>query len=303
MAPSHPHIAQTEELKQNILRHAFGPSTESIIPGLTFFHSDSAGPVSAQLIYRPMVCVMAQGEKKILLGNTVFRYTPANFLISSVDLPVTGTVWNAAPGNPYLSLSLAVDPTVLSELIPSLPPADREREVSCGLAIGSLDSGLLDCFVRLTRLLDTPEYVASVAPLITREVMCRILLGNQGHMLRQVATSGSRAAQVELAIHWLRDHYRGPFSMEKLAAVARMSAPSLHRHFRAVTAMSPLQYQKQLRLQEARRLLMSEGQDAATAGFSVGYASPSQFNREYHRTFGRPPRQDAASHRYPSRIV
>ncbi|CAN5723467.1 AraC family transcriptional regulator [soil metagenome] len=289
-------MTQLEELQQNILRHIRQPVTLTAVPGLTLYHSDSDQPNSAQLIYTPMVCIMAQGEKRVFLGDSVFRYTPSSYLITSVDLPVTGTVCNAAPGSPYLALSLAIDTDLLADLLLTLPPAPlttgSANESTCGLAIGAVDSSLLDCFVRLTRLLDEPISSPHLAPLICREVLYRLLQGDQAHMLRQIATRDSRTAQVASAIRWIREHYARPFSMRVLSGIANMSPASLPRHFRAVTAMSPLQYQKQVRLQEARRLLMSEGQDAATAAFHVGYASPSQFSREYSRTFGKPPRKD-----------
>ena len=285
---------QLYELQQNIQRHITEPVTQSAIPGLTLYHADADQPLTAQLIYTPMVCIMAQGEKRVFLGDSAFRYTPASYLISSVDLPVTGMVCNTAPGEPYLALSLAIDTTLLSELLLTLPPAPISKDSTCGLAIGAVDTPLLDCFVRLTRLLDEPLTSPHLTPLISREVLYRLLQGDQSQMLRQIATRGSRTAQIARVIRWIRDNYAEPFSMDALCQVANMSPASLHRHFRVVTAMSPLQYQKQVRLQEARRLLLSEGQDAATAAFHVGYASPSQFSREYSRTFGKPPRQDAA---------
>ena len=284
-----------EELQGNILRHAAAPVTQTAIAGLTLYHADCEVPSSAQLIYTPMVCLMAQGEKKVFLGDSVFRYTPSTYLISSVDLPVTGMVCNLEPGRPYLALSLAIDISVLGELLLAMPARESAEEPTCGLAMGRVDAVLLDCFVRLTRLLEEPQSAEYLAPLITREVLYRLLLGDQAHTLRQIATRDSRTAQVARVIRCLRERYAEPFSMRALCAVANMSPASLHRHFRAVTAMSPLQYQKRVRLQEARRLLVAEGQDAATAAFHVGYASPSQFSREYSRVFGSPPRQDAAS--------
>ena len=281
------------ELQQNVLRHATGGVTPTAVPDLKLYRYDGEQSPGTPLMYTPMICLMAQGEKRVTLGESVFRYTPANYLINSVDLPVTGMVRNAAPGRPYLALSLAIDTAVLSELLLTLPPTTETSESTCGLSVGTLDTELLECFVRLTRLLDHAETIAHLAPLITREVLYRLLQGSHAPMLRQIATRDSRTAQIAGAIRWIRQNYARPFSIQALSSVANMSPASLHRHFRAVTAMSPLQYQKQVRLQEARRLLVSEGQDAATAAFHVGYASPSQFSREYSRTFGRPPRQDA----------
>jgi AraC-like DNA-binding protein len=288
-------MTQMEELRQNILRHAMSGSTEGAIKGLTLIRVDASRPVSGKLIYKPMVCVIAQGSKTITFGDSRLRYGSANYLLSAVDLPVTGTVRNPAPDQPYLSLHLAIDQQMLSEVMPSLSLNEPVAKFSRGLSVGTLDDGLLDCFVRLTRLLDTPRYVRAIAPLIEREILCRLLLGSHGSLLQQSAVLGSEIAPVTQVIRWIRSHYAKPFSVAELASMAGMSSPSLHRHFRSVTAMSPLQYQKQIRLQEARRLLFTEGRDAATVAFRVGYASPSQFSREYHRAFGKPPRQDASS--------
>jgi AraC-like DNA-binding protein len=287
-------MALMEELRKNILRHAANGSTKTQIDGLALIRVHASRPVTGQLIYQPMVCVIAQGSKTIALGDTRLRYSPANYLVSAVDLPVTGTVRNAALNQPYLSLNLAIDQRMLSEVMQVLPRNGSSGESSRGLAVGRLDDDLLDCFVRLTRLLDTPQFIPSIAPLVKKEILCRLLLGRHGSLLQQNALLGARVAPVARVIHWIRSHFAEPFSVSELASIAGMSPPSLHRHFRSVTAMSPLQYQKQIRLQEARRLMAMEGRDAATAAFQVGYASPSQFSREYHRAFGKPPRQDLA---------
>ena len=288
-------MLQLEELERSIRRHAHGPVTDTPVPGLRLYCTDASEPTSAQLVYHPMVCIMVAGEKSVTLGDKVFRYTPANYLIASVDLPVTGTVTNANPGQPYLALSLAIDPALLAEVMLTVPPATVPAEPTSGLGIGMLSPALLDCFVRLTRLLDEPPvHAAQLAPLIHREVLFRLLQDTQASMLRQVATRDTRAAGIAHAIRWIREHFAEPFSTNTLARVANMSTASFNRHFRAVTAMSALQYQKLIRLQEARRRLVTQGEDAAAAGFHVGYTSPSQFSREYTRTFGKPPRQDAA---------
>jgi AraC-like DNA-binding protein len=286
--------AAMQELQQIVLRHTTGTVTPTTVPGLTLYRSETARSTAIPLIYTPMVCVMAQGEKKVHLGGKIFRYTASNYLLSSVDLPVRGTVFRAAPGQPYLALSLALDTVLLSEIALTMSKPVHEAESTCGLAVGSLDEPLLNCFVRLLRLLDESEHIPHLAPLITREIFYRMLSGEHGAMLRQTCSGYGRAAQIAQAIRWIRSHYSEPFSAETLADVVHMSPASLNRHFRAVTAMSPLQYQKQVRLQEARRLLLAESHDAATTAFQVGYASPSQFSREYARTFGRPPMTDAA---------
>jgi AraC-like DNA-binding protein len=236
---------------------------------------------------------MVQGEKSVVLGSETFRYTPEHYLISSVHLPVTGTVTNAYPHGPYLALSVAMDIEVLAELL-LITPASAAQQPARALGIGKLSPNLLDAFLRLARLLNEPALIPQLAPLIKREILIRLLASPEAPMLVQIATQSSRAAGVARAILAIREGYAKTFSATALARIAGMSLPSFNRHFRTVTEMSALQYQKQIRLQEARRQLLVEQDDAAMVGFSVGYASPSQFSREYARTFGRPPQEDAA---------
>jgi AraC-like DNA-binding protein len=282
-----------QELAAILARHATDDVTPSSVPGLTLYRFSRRQSAGMPLIYTPMVCVMAQGEKHVALGNRIFRYAANDYLISSLDLPVTGTIVRSSEENPYLSFSLAIEPVALSEMVLNLPPAPQPVDPACALAIGQVDTPLHDACLRLVRLLDEPAMIATLAPLITREIFYRLLCGQHGSMLRQSFADSGRTAQIADAIRWLRSHFDEPFSSGTLAETVHMSVPSLNRHFRAVTAMSPLQYQKHVRLQEARRLLIAEGQDAATAAFNVGYASPSQFSREYVRAFGAPPRADA----------
>lgn len=287
-----------QELAAILARHATDDVTPSSVPGLTLYRFSRRQSAGMPLIYTPMVCVMAQGEKHVALGNRIFRYAANDYLISSLDLPVTGTILRSSEENPYLSFSLAIEPVALSDMVLNLPPVSQPVEPDCALAIGQVDVPLHDACLRLVRLLDEPEMIASLAPLVTREIFHRLLRGQHGSMLRQSFADSGRTAQIANAIRWIRSHFEEPYSSEMLAAIVHMSVPSLNRHFRAVTAMSPLQYQKHVRLQEARRLLVVEGQDAATAAFNVGYASASQFSREYVRAFGAPPRADAERLRY-----
>ena len=286
-----------QELAVILARHATNDVTSTSVPGLTLYRFSRRQSAGMPLIYRPMVCVMAQGEKHVALGNRIFRYSAYDYLISSLDLPVTGTIVQSSEEHPYLSFSLAMEPVALSEMVLELPPAPPV-DPACALAIGQVDAPLRDAFLRLVRLLDEPAMIGALAPLITREIFYRLLRGQHGSMLRQSFADSGRMAQIADAIRWIRRHFDEPFSSETLAENVHMSVPSLNRHFRSVTAMSPLQYQKHVRLQEARRLLIAEGQDAATAAFNVGYASPSQFSREYVRAFGAPPRTDAERLRY-----
>lgn len=243
-------------------------------------------------VYDPALCIVAQGRKRALLGETAYVYDPATFLIVSVDLPVVGCVIEASPEEPYLCLKLDLNLPVLSELLLEHGAAPPPAAAAPGLVLSRMNPALVDSVVRLMRLLDTPADLPALAPLAEREILYRLLTGEQGHVLRQIACAESRLSQVSRAIAWIKTNFRLPFTIEAVAAEAGMSASSLYEHFRAVTTMSPLQYQKRLRLQEARRLMLAEALDAATAGFRVGYESPSQFSREYRRLFGAPPASD-----------
>lgn len=282
-----------KELAAILAHHATDDVTPTSVPGLTLYRFSRRQATGIPLIYTPMVCVMAQGEKRVALGDRMFRYSAGDYLISSLDLPVTGTILHSSEKNPYLSFSVAIEPVALSEMVLKLPTIPHHVDSACALAIGPVDTGLHDACLRLVRLLDEPTMITALAPLITREIFYRLLCGKHGSMLRQSFADNGHTAQIANAIRWIRSHFSEPYSAETLAEIVHMSVPSLNRHFRAVTAMSPLQYQKQVRLQEARRLLVMGETDAATAAFRVGYASPSQFSREYVRVFGVPPRSDA----------
>jgi AraC-like DNA-binding protein len=245
-------------------------------------------------VYQPSLCLVAQGRKQAVLADRVFVYEPARYLIVGVDLPIMGHVVEASPERPYLCLRFGFDPVALGQLVleaPAAVPADGALP-ALGLTLCDAGPALLDAAVRLLRLLDDPGGAPVLAPLAERELLYRLLTGPYGATMRQIATGRSRTARVARAVAWIRRHFTTPFSVEHLAAEAGMSPSSLHAHFKAVTAMSPLQFQKQLRLQEARRLMLAEALDAATAGFRVGYDSPSQFSREYRRLFGAPPQRD-----------
>lgn len=283
-----------QELRHGIAAHCTAPSTPTSIPGLTLLRSFTRTAAPVQVIYTPMICVIAQGRKRVLLAGKMLEYDAAKYLISSVHLPVRGLISEASSQHPYLALSLALDQELLTSLTLDQPLDRTRRTLHPALAVTEINGDLLEAFVRLLRLLDHPSDIAALAPLAIREIHYRLLCGDRRVMLQQISMHGSRTRQVVRAIDWIRRHYARPFRMRELLDVANMSAPSLHRHFKALTAMTPLQYQKQIRLSEARRLLASRQQDAASVGFSVGYGSPSQFSREYARQFGAPPRQHAA---------
>jgi AraC-like DNA-binding protein len=252
----------------------------------------SAPSERAALVYEPCLCIVAQGAKEVLLGDQMYRLDPAQSLLVSVDLPVAARVVEASPGRPYLAVRIALDTAVVGELLadgaatPPLGPPAR------AIAVTPVEWPLLDAVTRLVDLLDSPPDIAPLAPLVLREITYRVLAGPQGSRLCQIASAGAPAQRIARAIRWLKDHFADPLRVELLAKRVGMSPSAFHMHFKGVTALSPLQYQKRLRLQEARRLMLGGGLDAAEAAFRVGYESPSQFSREYRRLFGGPPRQD-----------
>lgn len=244
-------------------------------------------------IYKPTVCFVVQGRKQAMLGERAFIYDPSSYLVVSLDLPVVGSVVEATPTEPYLCVSLDIDLSMLAEL--ALDHASPLMgETPPAIALSAVEPELLGATCRLLRLLDNPRDAKALAPLAEREILYRLLTGEQGAMMRHISTTKSRLGQISRAIAWLKDNYASAISVDQLAAEVGMSSSSFHHHFKAVTALSPLQYRTQLRLQEARRLMVAEGADAASAGFRVGYDSPSQFSREYGRLFGMPPLKHAA---------
>jgi len=244
-------------------------------------------------LHGPSVCLIAQGAKQVMLGEDIYKYDANHFLITSVGMPVIAQVTEASIERPYLGLTLQLDLQVMAQLITdNALPLPQLRSSGRGMAVSEVATPLIDAFVRLIDLLDEPAGIPILAPLVQREIYYRLLVGDQGLRLRQIVESGSQSHQIARAIEWLKENYTRPFRIEDLAEYTSMSASSFHHHFRALTAMSPLQFQKCLRLQEARRLMLTEHLDAATAALRVGYESPSQFSREYRRLFGAPPLRD-----------
>ncbi len=265
---------------------------QSAIPTLRF-HRISLPNEPTYCVYEPALTIVAQGTKQVILGCETLEYDPANYLVTSIDLPVVSQVVRATPGVPFLGLTVALDVRRIADLmseLPQSPPSPAGR----GMSVGRLSAPLLDAVLRLVRLLDTPADIPILAPVIEREILYRLLTGDQCSRLRHIAMTGSRTHQIARAIAWLKVNYAQPLRIGELAKTAHMSVSSLHHHFKMITAMSPLQYQKQIRLQEARRLMLSEFVDAASAGHRVGYESPSQFSREYRRLYGAPPLRDIA---------
>ncbi|TGQ35656.1 AraC family transcriptional regulator [Mesorhizobium sp. M00.F.Ca.ET.216.01.1.1] len=245
-------------------------------------------------VYRPQLCLVAQGHKEVTLGDSVFRYAPGRYGIVTYDLPATGQVVEATPDKPYLCLYLDFDPVMLGELALRVPPLPGAPAPPIGKTVSDASADLLNAALHLLRLLDDPAALPVLGPLAEQEILYRLLTGPDGARMRHITTGQGRVAQVGRAIAWIRQNFRERFSIERLAAEVGMSPSSLHEHFRVVTAMTPLQFQKQLRLQDARGLMLVQDIDATTAAFRVGYESPSQFSREYRRHFGEPPARDIA---------
>jgi AraC-like DNA-binding protein len=269
-----------------------GSLQTTAIPELSLYRREAPSePVS--YLHGPSICLIAQGAKQVILGEEAYEYDANHFLVTSVGMPVIAQVTEASKECPYLGLTLRLDLKVMAQLImDNKLPLPSVRSSGRGMAVSEVSTPLLDAFLRLLDLLDEPADIPIIAPLVQREIYYRLLVGDQGLRLRQIVETGSRSHQIARAIEWLNENYTRPLRIDELAAYASMSTSSFHHHFRSLTAMSPLQFQKCLRLQEARRLMLIEHLDAATAALRVGYESPSQFSREYRRLFGAPPLRD-----------
>ncbi len=270
-------------------------SLETAIQGLSFHHWDTPTEPTSYML-PPSICLIGQGRKRLFLGNETYVYDTHRFLITTVDLPVVTQVIEASRDEPYLGLTLELDLPVISHLMlgQNVPP-DRPPRERLGVAVSDVEPPLLDAFNRLIDLLESPDDLAALAPLVKQEIFYRLLKGEQGPLLRQITTVGSHRYQISRAIKWLKDNFDRPVKVDELARQVGLSPSAFHNHFRAMTAMSPLQYQKRMRLNEARRLMLAEHIDASAAAFKVGYESPSQFSREYGRQFGAPPKKDIAT--------
>jgi AraC-like DNA-binding protein len=270
------------------------PDMRTPIAGLLLSKVETAAPDHS--LTEPLLVVMAQGGKRLLLGDQAFEYRAGQCLVVSADLPVTGHFLGASSQAPSLAMGLVLRPTAIAPLLLEAPIERWSRAAPGSPAIATGDAGadLLDAVARMLRLLDRPTDAPVLAPLIEREILWRLLTGPHGGMIRQIGLADSGLSHVSRAIRWIRDNYAEPVTISELARLAGMSPSAFHRHFRDVTTMSPLQFQKRIRLQEARTLLISRAGDVAGVGHLVGYDSPTQFNREYRRLFGAPPGQDAA---------
>ena len=269
-------------------------SQETFVPGLTLFRASSVSEHDAT-VYRPSLCIVAQGAKEVLVGEEAYRYDPSSSLLVSVDLPATSRVVEASPETPCLVVVIALDMALVGELLAKVWTLPTLKESGRAVCLAPMDEQLVSAVERFLALLDAPQDIETLAPLILQEITYRVMTGPQGARLRQIASAGAPAYRVSKAIQWIRSNFAKPLSVESLAKQVGLSPSSLHQHFKNVTAMSPLQFQKRLRLQEAKRLLLAESIDAADAAYRVGYGSPSQFSREYRRMYGAPPREDIAA--------
>jgi AraC-like DNA-binding protein len=284
-----------QELSARVARLTpFDGTHQSALPALALTRG-SVPTVCMPVVLQPCLAIVVQGRKRALLNDEVFHYDALNYLVVSVTLPAMGQVVEATPEHPYLSLRLNLDLEEIARLVLELgnrapSPASSDR----GLFVARLDESMLDAVLRMVKLLDTPEDIDVLAPVVQREIYYRMLRGELGYRLVDLAQTEGGSHRVVRAIEWLKQHYAAPLRIEELAGTVHMSPSALHHRFKAVTAMSPLQYQKHLRLHEARRLMFADGIECAIAGHRVGYESSSQFSREYRRLFGAPPRSEIA---------
>ncbi|HCM0844364.1 TPA: AraC family transcriptional regulator [Vibrio parahaemolyticus] len=286
----------TQKLAKLIVRWTGNANQyDTPISGLRFSRWTTPTPPTSYT-HNPSICLIAQGRKRVLLGEESFIYDANHFLISSVDLPIIANIIEASEEQPYLGLIVELDLTEISQLIIDSELAfTQSKEAQKGIAVGELSESLLGAFVRLAELLDEGQNIKILAPIIKREIFYRLLMSEQGTRLHQIVTAGSHSHQIAKAIDWLKNNFVKPLSVGDLASYTGMSKSSFYTHFRSMTSMTPLQFQKKLRLSEARRLMLTENLDAMAATFKVGYESPSQFSREYSRLFGAPPSKDIKS--------
>ncbi len=245
-------------------------------------------------VYDPMINLILQGSKTMTVGDRTLRYDPATYFVMSIDLPAVGAVHAAESGEPYLAVSLTLDPTVLATLLADLPKPLGRYDSDPGFSVAAVTPDLMDAWVRMLRLMDNPDAIAALAPAYEREILFRVLQGPHGWMLREIATPDTAIARVNLAIQWIRRDFAEPIRADSLAEQAAMSVSAFHRHFKAVTTLSPLQYQKRVRLLQARTLMVANARSVTAAAFEVGYESATQFSRDYARVFGLPPARDTA---------
>lgn len=268
---------------------------ETLIPGFKIIYTIHPHE-KVQAVYKPSICVVLQGSKKVIVGESIYTYSPGEYIVASVEVPVTGQIMKASKEEPYICLMLELEPSMIFDVLKDTPNFKNQNGATkSGTYVSTVEPGMFEAMVRLVKTMDTPADTAFLSANILREILYRILNGDNGDALRQIGIAGSQTQKVANAITILKKKYNVEVSIEELAQEVGMSSSTFHKYFKDITNMSPLQYQKLIRLQEARRLLMIENGDAASVGFEVGYESPSQFSREYSRLFGKPPKQDMKS--------
>lgn len=284
---------QIVEIKSLIEKHA-RPDASTPIEGVMIARHDLS--VDEPSTSGTVMALIAQGEKRIALGDRVYRYGAGQYLVASIDLPITGQFVGASPQQPALGFGMLLQPVAIAELLLQAGSDSARRPAGApppGMIVSDAPAELLDAILRLLRLFERPRDLDMLAPLIKREILWWLMVGEQGATVRQLGLADSNLSHIARAVRWIREHYAQAFRVEDVAGICGMSASAFYRNFQAVTAMSPIQFQKQIRLQEARLQLAAHPDDVAGVGFRVGYESPSQFSREYRRQFGTPPSQDA----------
>ena len=283
------------DLKEKVERWTATSHGATPVPGLSLYREPSPGDPH-RYTREAALCLIVQGSKRVIVGSEVYTYDEDHYLLVTVDLPVVAQILEASPDRPYLSLTLKLDQRLIAELmvnqdLPPLRPSHRGRSI----LVSPLTQALREPVERLLDLFEEPPSIPILSPLIQKEITYRLLMGDMGPDLRLLASAGSPSSHIGRAVEWLKKNYNQSFHVEDLAASSQMSTTAFHHHFRQLTSMSPVQYQKWLRLQEARRLMLADHFDAARAAYQVGYESPSQFSREYRRLFDAPPSQDVKS--------
>jgi AraC-like DNA-binding protein len=285
-----------EELRGIVMR-AGNRWTETGLPRVAMVRSEGC----ADQVYEPMLHLVLQGTKSLSIGDQNLRFDEASYFVVPVHVPATGEVQSSGRDQPYLAVSLRLDPAIIAAIMAEMHEIGTTPSPT-GFAVSEASPEMIDAWLRMMRLIDRPNEAPMLAAMIEREILFRVLIGPQGDKLREIACAESRLAQVRPAIDWLRDHFAETIQSEPLAAMTGMSVAAFYRHFKAVTSMAPIQYQKRLRLLKARRLLLFETRDVGSVGFTVGYESASQFSREYARMFGMPPGRDATRFRLPATV-
>lgn len=290
---------QNETLLQIMNRLTVGRSRfETDIDGLTLYRRESTTPPTSNFLDASL-CLSAQGEKQVILGKETYFYDEKHFLFTAVDLPVITQITKASIEKPYLGIILRLDPHVIAQLILEAHITFKQNYYGKkGVAVGSINNEIEDAFIRLLKLLEQPQDIPIVAPLIVKEIFYRLLMSPQGERLKTIAAAGTAGHRIIKAIEWLKTNFSKPFTVDELAHMVGMSSSSFYQHFREIALISPLQYQKRIRLNEARRLLLTEGLDISSIGIQVGYESLSQFSREYKRFFGLSPSENLKEHGY-----